>query len=275
MAKLTKIVVSAFLFFQTIIYSSETEAPIEFCFVICSYNNVSCCEENLESVFCQTYPHWSIYYTDDCSTDGTGEKVDAYVKRKGMSERCHVVHNSVRQGAMKNSYRAIYSCSPRTVIVILDGDDTLSDPSVLETLARVYSDPSVWITYGSDRHLSSGKRAPRCHAFPQEVMKNRTFRKYRWIANLPRTFYAGLFHKIHKKDLMYEGEFVPICCDVAYMFPMFEMASQGHIRYIEKILYVYNDSNPLNDIRTRRELNRKMSKYLASKKPYPPLKKLF
>jgi len=260
---------------QSVFSIANDNKPIEFCFVICSYNNVLWCEENLESVFCQTYPHWSIYYTNDCSTDGTGEKVDNYVGARGMSHKCRIVHNQTRQGAMANTYRAIHSCSPKTVIVILDGDDKLSDPEVLSTLADVYSDPSVWITYGSDKHLSSGKRAPYCWAFPEEVMKNRTFRKYRWIANLPRTFYVALFQKVRKEDLMYNGDFVSICCDTAYMFPMLEMASQGHIRYIERIMYVYNDSNPINSIRIRRLDNRRMSKYLASKKPYLPLENLF
>ncbi len=73
---------------------------------------------------------------------------------------------------------------------------------------------------------------------------------------------------------MYRGKFVPICSDLAYMLPMFEMASQGHIRYIEKILYIYNDQD-LNDLRTHPRLNNRVSKFLASKTPYPSLERLF
>jgi len=192
-----------------------------------------------------------------------------------MSHKCTIIHNETRQGGTINLYNAIWTCSPKTVAIIFDGDDFLKSPFVLETLVKVYSDPSVWITYGSDEHLSTGQRAPNCHAFPLEVMENRSFRNYTWVGNHLRSFYAALFHKIRKEDMMYRGKFVPICSDLAYMLPMFEMASQGHIRYIEEILYIYNDLNPLNDLKRRPRLNNRVSKFLASKEPYLPLEKLF
>jgi hypothetical protein len=42
----------------------------------------------------------------------------------------------------------------------------------------------------------------------------------------------GLFKKIKKEDLLYEGEFVLMSWDIAMMFPMLEMESKGHIAFI-------------------------------------------
>jgi len=265
-----------FLFFSLPLFAvDEAEKPVEFCFVICSYNNSKWCERNLETVFSQTYPHWTIYYTDDCSTDGTGEKVENYVKFREMSHKCKIVRNETRKGAMANFYTAIHTLPPKTVVVAYDGDDFLINSSVLKILERIYQNPNVWITYGSDLRTSTGKRGPNCRPFPDNVIKNRTFRKHRWCTDHLRTFYAALFNRIRKKDLMYKNDFFSIGSDVAYFMPMLEMASQGHIRYVRELLCIYNDTNPLNDMRTRRQFSNMAHDYICAQPPYRPLKRLF
>jgi hypothetical protein len=37
------------------------------------------------------------------------------------------------------------------------------------------------------------------------------------------------------------------------MYSMVEMAGLKHIKYIEKILYVYNDQNPLNEVNFKKD----------------------
>ena len=59
--------------------------------VIPSFNNSRWCEDNLESVFFQTYRNWTVYYVDDCSTDGTGDAVEAYVEKRGMRDKCRII----------------------------------------------------------------------------------------------------------------------------------------------------------------------------------------
>ncbi len=61
------------------------------------------------------------------------------------------------------------------------------------------------------------------------------------------------------------------------MYPMIEMlASPGHneprhIAFIPDILYLYNDTNPINDGRMDSGGQYLMTKYILSLKPYNPI----
>jgi glycosyltransferase involved in cell wall biosynthesis len=226
-------------------------------------------------VFVQTYKNWTIYYINDKSTDRTGQLVEEYVKKRGMKNKCTIVHNQKNMGAMANWYTSVHLQSPHKVIVSLDGDDFLHDAKVLEKLANVYKDPSVWMTYGSHNFYPSGKLGIRNGSISKKTQKNRLFRQKSWVTSHLRTFYAGLFQKVKKEDFMYEGEFFKTTCDFAIMFPMLEMASKGHIKHIKDILYDYNVSNPIRDCVAKRQLQAKMEHHIRSKPKYAPLNKLF
>ena len=241
--------------------------------VIPSYNNCNWCEDNLESVFFQTYEDWNIYYVDDCSTDGTGEKVDQYIARRGMESKCQVIHNKTRLGAMENQYRSIHVADPHSVVVILDGDDQLADRYVFQTVVETYADPDVWLTHGSFSWEPGGSHGG--SPVPEEILAHAAIRKFpAWVTSHLRTFYAALFHKIKKEDLMVNGKFFEIACDVAAFLPMIEMASPNHVRYIDRILYLYNYTNPISDSR-RLQFQLATDGYIRTLPPYQPLKELF
>ena len=244
--------------------------PVHLFVVVASYNNSRWCEDSLESVFSQTYQNWSMYYVDDCSTDGMGPIVDRYVKKRGMGDKCRIVHNSTRLGAMENQYNAVHAADPHDVVVILDGDDRFADMYALQTVADTYADPEVWLTYGSFNCEPGGWKGG-CAPLPRDVLANASIRSYvNWITSHLRTFYAALFHKIKKDDLMAKGKFFEIACDVATFVPMIEMASPNHVRYIDRVLYFYNYSNPLSDS-YRREYQLATDRYIRTLPPYKPL----
>lgn len=246
---------------------------IEFLVFIPSYNNENFCVKNLESVFSQTYPFWTIYYVNDCSTDRTGAKVEEYIRQRSMQHKCTVVHNASRCRAMANYYMSLKKCPSHKVVVSLDGDDYLANPQVLEKLAAVYKNPKVWITYGSYANAATGARG-HCVPLPPDIIKERKFRQYPWVTSQLRTFYAALFQKVKKKHLKMNHDFVPAACDLAMMFPMLEMASRGHIRYVDDILYMYNVT-PLSDCVQNYNTQAAVDAYVRSLKPYKPLSKLF
>jgi glycosyltransferase involved in cell wall biosynthesis len=247
---------------------------IHFFVLICSYNNAQWCEKNLESVFSQKYPNWTIYYVDDCSTDGTGDIVERYIKKRGFSDKCVVVHNATNKKACANYYYALKDCDPHKVIVNLDGDDWLAHPSVLKRLAEIYKDSNIWLTFGSYMIEPEGIRG--CsEALPDEVMRNHTFRQYKWVFSHLRTYYAALYQKIPKEDFFFKGTFFSSSTDMSYMFPMMEMAANGHYRYVEEIMYIYNSTNPISIFRTNREKQIEAEMFIRSKPPYKPLEKLF
>lgn len=270
-----RICVSLYLAFSLpLLADQEADRSPEFFVVIPSYNNSKWCEKNLESVFCQTYQNWVIYYVDDCSTDGTGELVDRYIQARGMENKCSVIHNKERRGALANLYNAIHTAAPHTIIVTLDGDDWLSDDGALQALADVYKDKEVWLTYGSFQYEPGGTRGV-CEPLPEKVLQNVSIRRYgKWVTSQLRTFYAELFHKIKKEDLMVNEKFFEIAYDVAIMLPMIEMASPNHTRYIDRIMYIYNYTNPLSDS-NRRDFQLATDVYIRSLKPYAPLGALF
>ena len=65
-----------------------------------------------------------------------------------------------------------------------------------------------------------------------------------------RTFRAWLFKNIKREDLEYNGEFFRVSADIAYMYPMLEMAG-FHSYFISNVLYIYNVSTQLNDFKLR------------------------
>ena len=110
---------------------------------------------------------------------------------------------------------------------------------------------------------------------PEKVLQKASVRSYPfWETSHLRTFYAALFQKVKKEDFMIRGQFLQIASDVALFLPMLEMASHGHIRFIERLMYVYNTQNPLSDS-YRRNLQVITDLYLRSLKPYKPVDNLF
>ena len=177
---------------------------------------------------------------------------------------------------MANIYKGAHLAHAKKVVVLLDGDDALKDASVLSYIAKVYEDKKVWMTYGNyeaePKHLWSNDP---CVSIPSDVAKNHSYRYTRFIYYPLRTFYAKLFHRIKPQHLQWKNKFLPVVSDTGYMIPMLEMASNGHIKYIEKILYIYHVDNPQNDFRNRLAEMQEVSAALRKISPYKPLKKLF
>ena len=71
-----------------------------------------------------------------------------------------------------------------------------------------------------------------------------------WYTSALRTYYAWLFKKIKKEDLLYNEKFFQTSGDVAEMLPMLEKA-RNHIQFVKEILYIYNTENPLNDFKLK------------------------
>ncbi len=137
---------------------------------------------------------------------------------------------------------------------------------MLEYINRVYSDPSVWLTYGQFREWPSGNHGF-CRQMPDDIVKGNVFREFTHIPSHLRTFYAGLFKKIKIEDLMYEGNFMRMTGDIAAMFPMIEMA-RDHFRFIDTVLLDYNAANPLNNYKVGVGLERKLDLVIRSRKRY-------
>lgn len=246
--------------------------PVEFLIIIPSYNNQDYCKKNLKSLRHQDYKHLEAVYINDCSTDHTKILVENYIKKHKLESKIKVINNPKRMGALANIYSVASKCPKNKVIAIFDGDDEFYSPDVFTYLAKIYADKKIWMTYG--QFIESNGTLGTCREFPKYVIKQNSFRKYHWITGHLRTFKSRLFHRIKYNDLLYNNEFYPVVCDLATMFPMLEMASKGHIKFIDKILIKYNTLNPLNDHKLDSQLIINFSNFIRSQPAYKPLEKL-
>lgn len=237
----------------------------KFVIVIPSYKNEKWCEKNILSALNREYTNFRIIFTDDCSTDGTFDRVARVVNNSPNGNRVSMIKNEKRMGALANLYNMIHSCRDDEVVLTLDGDDWLANNHVLSKLNSIYSG-KVWITYGQYQN-SNDKQIGCAQRYPEQVVKNNTFRRHPWGATHLRTFYAWLFKKIKKEDLMKDGVFYRMTWDFAIMFPMLEMAGV-HSKFIADILYIYNLENPINDHKVDKGLQQKLDRELRTKPKY-------
>jgi len=251
-------------FFSTL--HSVEEKPIVV--ITASYNNKDVCRKSLLSLFSQEYDNWRLIYVDDCSTDGTADLVEAFVREHRQENRVTLIRNTKRMRQLCNQYHAIRSCPKDAIVVILDGDDRLAVSWALAYINEIYRTKDVWLTYGQFIY-SRTRYIGYCLPIPRDLWPKNPIRTLSWVIGHLRTFYAGLFQRIALDDLLHEGEFFPVCADLATMFPMLEMAGPDHVRYIDSILYVYNDDDASR--RCDKSLQDKMGWIIRAKRPYAPL----
>jgi hypothetical protein len=247
--------------------SNFPEKPIVI--VIPSYNNQRWYKENLESVLSQNYDNFQVIYTDDCSPDGTGDLVEAYLAAHDPDKKVSLIKNPERRGALHNLYTMIHICPNDAIVVTLDGDDWFPDNDVLTRLNKVYSTNEVWLTYGQFKMHPSGIQGW-ASPMPDYIVESNTFRDFQHLPTHLRTFYAWLFKKIKLKDLLYLGEFYPMTWDMAMMFPMIEMAGERH-QFIPEIMYIYNDANNLSDHHVSRQFQAYLAQIIKKKPRYKRL----
>ena len=219
----------------------------KFIVIVPVYNAEKYIEKCLESILTQDYKNYGLVVIDDCSTDNTYKIInDIHVKYNSM----FTIHRTdSRVGSpLANFIKGIelLSNDKEDILVTVDGDDWLHNNDVLMYLDKVYQDEEVYMTYGQYEPLSKSY-SNYCKPIPD----TRTYRKGgQWLASHLRTVKRKLFDKINKNDLKQkDGEYYKFAGDTAYIYPIIEMAGQKHMKFIDKILYVYNDLNPANEMK--------------------------
>jgi glycosyltransferase involved in cell wall biosynthesis len=289
------------LFFLTLglIDANESIASIEkpLVFIVPSYNNKQWYEKNLLSMINQKYRNFRLIYIDDCSPDGTGALVTAFLENaqiphrrvlfddrvaKDIPSSTHLfsdlvneetvfftlVLNARRNGALANLYRAIHSCKDEEIAVLVDGDDWLFDDEVLKKLNETYASKEIWFTHGTIKEYPWGHVAW-SEPFPDSVIAARTFRQFKCPSHM-RTFYTWLFKKIRLEDFLYNGDFFAMTWDMAIMYPLAEMAEERHA-FISQVNYIYNMANPINDNKVDPQLQNDLDRLIRKKTPYARL----
>lgn len=245
----------------------------EFVIVIPTYNNARWHKKCLDSVLGQTYENYHVVIVDDMSEDGNADLVELYIKEKNISDTFTLIRNKERVLACANFYKVIHRFEDHKIIVQLDGDDWFAHERVLEKLNAVYQDQNVWMTYGSYKTVPETGYC--VHEIPQDVHDRKVYRYTGHVcATALRTFYAGLFKRIKRADLMYsDGKFLQAAYDIAFMAPMLEMAGD-RAGFIGETLYIYNLQTGLNDETVRSKLQKDTEAFIRGKKRYQKLDRL-
>jgi hypothetical protein len=238
--------------------------------IIPSYNNTAWCQRNLDSIVNQKYSNFHIIYLDDCSPDGTGQRVQEYIETRHLEDKITLIRNQVRRGALANIYTAVHMCDDWAIVVTVDGDDWLKHDHVLARVNKEYVSNGAWMTYGHYEVYPDNKSEPQKEMRPAIINLN-AYREWDWITSHLRTFYAWLFKRIKLQDFLFEGSFFDVTWDMAFMFPMLEMAGE-RARPIPDILYVYNCANPINDFKTKVIRQLHCDKLIRSMPKYARLK---
>lgn len=265
--KLLKIVVCA-----VFISSITSLSALRFVVTILSYNNAKWYERNLNSIFSQAFPadQFRVVYIDDCSSDGTGQLVEDYIERHGYQNRVTLVRNTERKRAMCNMYTAVHDyCADDEIVVSVDGDDWLAHSQVFKRLAQEYQNPNVWLVYAQYQNWPANTKGF-SRPVPPRAYKLKSFRSVVRTTSQLRSFYAWIFKRIKREDLMWKGQFFYAACDVAYMLPIFEMVAERN-RFIPEILYIYNRATPINDHKVNLEAQMECNKEIRLRPPYARL----
>jgi glycosyltransferase involved in cell wall biosynthesis len=241
----------------------------KFVIIIPSYNNDPYCEKNLLSVFEQEYDNYRVIYIDDASSDNTYEHVKKLVDQYDKQKKVTLIHNTQRCGGLCNTYRAIHSCSDEEIILTLDGDDWFSHNKVLKKLNEYYANPNIWIAWSHHLIVPDHILSTDGPYHKRELEKN-DFRHLSWRASHLRSFYAKLFKKIPLEDFLYEGKWYITAWDMAFMFPMIEMANP-HFAFIPDIFYIYNRYTPFNEDQTNLQRIYKLANHICSLPPKKPI----
>jgi glycosyltransferase involved in cell wall biosynthesis len=240
--------------------------------IIASYNNEDNYERNLTMLLAQECPDCDFValYFEDASTDNTYELVKAFLEKHDIHHRVSLIHNETNQGSLANIVSGIAWCRNSDIIICYDGDDFFPHIHVIDSINKIYSDPTIVATYGQYAEFPSC-RLGYCKEVSSAVIDANGWRDLPLPlpTSHPKTFYAGIAKQIKCEDYLYQGKFFPTAGDLAFFWPILEMA--GHYaKFIPEVLYVYRETD-LNDYKVRFPLQMDCFHYLKNKERYQPL----
>ena len=233
-----------------------------FIIIVTQRNAVEYIQKCLDSILNQTYTNYKVVVVDDYSDDGTLDIIRRYP--------FHIIsHTEKKCCSALNTIEALSLIPTHTddIILLVSGDDYLKDSEVLGYLNSVYQE-NILMTYGQYEPLSGG--------YKDACKPIKDIPAYRhssvWWASHPITFKKKLWDLIDDEDLrMDDGDYGHYSFDAAILYPMLEMCGRKYHRFIERILYVYNDLNPECIFKIKPDENLKEAEYFRNKKPYKTL----
>jgi glycosyltransferase involved in cell wall biosynthesis len=227
-------------------YIEHSQTKRKFVFIVPSYNNEKWIHRNVCSMLSQKYEHWRMIYINDHSNDKTDELFHNLTKNH--IDKIIYIKNNVRYGQAFNRYIAYNMCDDEEFCVMLDGDDWLYNDYVLEYLNNFMNIHDVNVTYGCFKEFYKNKNVNSswnlCE-YPNNVIKNKTYRQYQWCAVHLRVLKAEYLKQINPLDfIMDNNDFINCSTDMVESFASLELCNGKH-KKVEECLMVYNKDNSI------------------------------
>lgn len=196
--------------------------------VVVQRNNAAFIDDCIESILAQDYADLGLAVLDDDSEDGTVEILERILP----SRKVAFVRNTIRRRKFENTLFALRRLveRPESVVFIVDGDDRLLRPTAVSEMMKLHVDVDVaW----SQFRFSDGRRGF-CAPCPDAP------RAAKWRTSHLKSFKRGFFDLVRDRDLRDEtGRIFGASEDMAYMFPMLEMAGPRGRAFYDEELYFY------------------------------------
>ena len=232
----------------------------------------------IRSIRAQDYKNFECILINDISTDNS---INIIEKEIDNDSRFKIINNEVKKYVLKNICDSLVFLDPNKedVIIILDGDDWFAKPSVLSTLNNTYIKEGCWLTYGSYIEYPSRARGKFAKQIPKHIIENNLIRQSPWMTSHLKSWKFALWENVDfqksfvESNPLVEEDYFHYCWDLAYMFPLLELAgNKSH--FIKEILYVYNRDNPLNVDKMDHSIQLQMEQKIRNMEKYSPLKEL-
>jgi|LakMenEpi03Aug12_release.lakeMendotaPanAssembly.Ray.scaffolds.fasta_scaffold335431_1 glycosyltransferase involved in cell wall biosynthesis len=235
-----------------------------FLILVCFYNAESFIERCIGSILSQDYKNFRILLIDDASTDNGFDLIDE-------DEKIIKIKNKENKGLLYSyaHYLPTYA-NDGDIVVVVDGDDALQGNKSLSYLNDFYNEHKCLVTYGQSIWTDGRKGFAR--PYTEQEFKN--LRRTQFLASHLRTFKYQCFKELMIQDQNFDcfkdknGDYYMMAGDVATMYPIMEIAGFENVKYIDKILHLYNIHNPISDHMKNQQLQWDINNEINNKKPF-------
>ena len=245
-----------------------------FTVIIGSRNNGQWVKHNISSILSQDYPHYKVIYYDDASDDNTETEFKDIV---GDNPKFTYVKSDVRKLKtwFYSNLEKHTTINDNDIIVFLDGDDMFYCDNVLSYLNSIYNQSGCWLTYGgmvvweNDDIITTPY--PQNSEIPNEVIKNKLYRKDAWRTSHLKSMRGAIWNKIDKNDFIHEDKYIVGPDDLAIMFAALEICPSNKVYRITDPIYLYNHTDANNRSRAHIDnINTKIDyeSIIRNRKPY-------
>jgi FkbM family methyltransferase len=217
------------------------------------YNAEHYLENHILSVAAQDYDNWEHTLIDDCSTDQSVAVIERTIASlpEHIQSKFKIVKRTSHYGAVRNQIETVRSLETDSIIMLLDGDDSLTnDNSIFHYYNDRYLDGAEF-TYGSCWSIADNIPLI-AQEYPQHIKETRAYRTHHFNWILPythlRTFRKSLIDSVD--DTLFKdtnGEWYGAGGDGSVFYALIEQADPNSVQAVQDIMVNYNDVNPLND----------------------------